>query len=166
MHSRLGKVRQAGSRRAPAKVTTTPGTYATIQRTWRTGTTIHLQIPMPPRLLESHPLVEETRNHVAIKRGPVVYCLESIDVPQRIALTDIRIPSDMTLEPCFDGGLLQGVTVLDGTVVSRPAGNWSGSLYREFKPTDGVPLATTFIPYYSWANRGRSEMTVWLPLDY
>ncbi|MGB5334767.1 MAG: hypothetical protein WBN07_04035, partial [Woeseiaceae bacterium] len=124
------------------------------------------QIPMPPQLIESHPLVEETRNHVAIKRGPVVYCLESIDVPQGIALTDIRIPSDMTLEPRFDAGLLQGVTVLDGTVVSRPAGNWSGSLYREFQPADAVPLSTTFIPYYTWANRGGSEMTVWLPLDY
>jgi DUF1680 family protein len=117
-----------------------------MERDWQPGSTIDLQIPMPPQPIESHPLVEETRNHVAIKRGPVVYCLESIDVPQGIALTDIRIPSDMMREPRFDAGLLQGVTVLDGTVVSRPAGNWSGSLYREFQPAGGVSLATTFIP--------------------
>jgi uncharacterized protein len=151
---------------APAEVAATPGTYATIQRTWRPGTTIDLQIPMPPRLLESHPLVEETRNHVAIKRGPVVYCLESVDLPEGTSLEVIRIPSDIELQPRFDATLLQGVTVLKGTVVSRPSGNWQGALYRDFKRVDAVPVPTSFIPYYTWANRGRSEMTVWLPLDY
>lgn len=151
---------------APANVTTTPGSYATIKRTWRPGTTIHLQISMPPQLLESHPLVEETRNHVAIKRGPIIYCLESVDLPQGTLLADIRIPSHMKLEPGFDAELLQGVTVLRGTVVSRPADSWKGKLYREFKRSDAVPVPTTLIPYYAWSNRGRSEMTVWLPLDY
>jgi len=150
----------------PAGVTATPGTYATIERTWQPGTTIHLQIPMPPRLLESHPLVEETRNQVAVKRGPIIYCLESIDLPQGVSLADIRMPSDIELEPRFDAELLQGVMVLDGTVASRPAGNWNGDLYREFKRSDAVPISITFIPYYTWSNRGRSEMTVWLPLDY
>jgi DUF1680 family protein len=151
---------------APVNVTTIPGTYATIERTWRPGTTIDLQIPMPPQLLESHPLVEETRNHVAIKRGPVVYCLESIDLPQGTSLADVRIPSDIELEPRFDARLLQGVTVLKGTAVTRPAGGWKGKLYREFRRSGAVPVPVTCIPYYAWSNRGRSEMTVWLPLDY
>ena len=151
---------------APVNVTMTPGTYAAIERTWQPGTTIHLLIPMPPQILESHPLVEETRNHVAIKRGPVVYCLESIDLPQGTPLADIRIPSDIELEPRFDAALLQGVTVLDGTAASRPAGSWKGDLYREFRRSDAVPISTTFVPYYTWSNRGRSEMSVWLPLDY
>jgi len=150
----------------PVDVPVRPGTYATIRRTWRPGTTIDLQIPMPPQLIESHPLVEETRDHIAIKRGPVVYCLESIDLPQGTSLAEIRIPSDIKLEPRFDAELLQGVTVLKGTVVSRPAGSWNGRLYREFKRSDAVPVPTTFVPYYSWSNGGRSEMTVWLPLDY
>jgi hypothetical protein len=151
---------------SPAEVATMPGTYATIWRTWKPGTTIDLRIPMPPRLLESHPLVEETRNHVAIKRGPVVYCLESNDLPPGTSLADIRIPSDIELEPRFDAELLRGVTKLNGTVVSRPAGDWKGKLYREFKRSDAAEVSTTFIPYYAWSNRGRSEMTVWLPLDH
>lgn len=150
---------------APAKVAATPRTYATIERTWRPGTTITLQIPMQPELIESHPLVEETRNHVAIKRGPVVYCLESIDLPRGAPLADIRIPRDMKLDPRFDAELLQGVTVLRGTVVSRPSGSWKGRLYREFKRSDAVPTLATFIPYYTWSNRGPSEMSVWIPLD-
>ena len=36
---------------------------------------------MPVRLMEANPLVEEDLNQVAVQRGPVVYCLESPDLP-------------------------------------------------------------------------------------
>ena len=62
----------------PAEETLTPGAYVSLRRSWRPGAKIDLSIAMPPRLIESHPLVEETRNEVAVKRGPVVYCLESV----------------------------------------------------------------------------------------
>jgi DUF1680 family protein len=149
----------------PQDVALTPGTYAVIERTWRAGTTIELNLAMPPQLLESHPLVEETRNHLAIKRGPVVYCLESVDLPSGISLADVRIPADIVLKPRFDAELLGGVTVLEGALASRRSGEWNGKLYREFQRSDGIPVAAALIPYYAWANRGRSEMSVWLPLD-
>jgi hypothetical protein len=41
---------------------------------------------------------------------------------------------------------------------------WTKELYREFRPTTPRPIRLTLIPYYAWGNRGRSEMTVWLPL--
>jgi DUF1680 family protein len=149
----------------PQDVVLTPGTYAAIERTWRAGTTIELSLAMPPQLIESHPLVEETRNHLAVKRGPVVYCLESVDLPSGIAPADVRIPADIVLKPRFDADLLGGVTVLEGTFTSRRSDQWNGKLYREFQRSDGVPVRTALIPYYAWANRGRSEMSVWLPLD-
>jgi DUF1680 family protein len=151
---------------ARVDVATEPETYATLERVWRPGTTIHLRIPMSPQLVESHPLVEETRNHVAVKRGPIVYCLESIDLPEETLLSGIRIPSDMSLEPHFEANLLQGVTVLKGTASSRPIGDWNGKLYRGFSQSNAIPIPMTFIPYYAWANRGESEMSVWLPLDH
>jgi uncharacterized protein len=52
----------------------TPGTYASLERIWQPGTVIELNLDMPSQLIESHPLVEETANHLAIKRGPIVYC--------------------------------------------------------------------------------------------
>jgi DUF1680 family protein len=150
---------------APQDVVLTPGTYAAIERTWRAGTTIELSLAMPPQLIESHPLVEETRNHLAVKRGPVVYCLESVDLPGGISPADVRIPADVRLEPRFEADLLGGVTVLEGTFAKKSAGEWNGKLYREFQRSDGVPVQTALIPYYAWANRGRSEMSVWLPID-
>jgi DUF1680 family protein len=120
---------------------------------------------MPPQLIESHPLVEETRNHLAVKRGPVVYCLESVDLQKGTSLADVRIPADVRLKPRFEADLLGGVTVLEGAFAKKSAGEWNGKLYREFQRSDGVPVPAAMIPYYAWANRGRSEMSVWLPLD-
>ena len=70
----------------PANATATPGTYAEIRRNWKPGDMVELQLPMPAQLIEANPLVEETRNQVAIKRGPIVYCLESPDLPE-----DVRV---------------------------------------------------------------------------
>ena len=52
---------------------------------------------MPARLIEANPLVEETRNQVAIKRGPIVYCLESPDLPKGVRVQDVAIPADAKL---------------------------------------------------------------------
>ncbi len=54
---------------------------------------------MPATLLETHHLVEETRNQVAVKRGPVVYCLESADLPAGEKVFDIALPANIKLKP-------------------------------------------------------------------
>ena len=61
----------------------TPGTYLRLTRNWQTDDTLQLTFPMPPKLMGGHPHIEETRNHAAVMRGPVVYCLESVDLPSR-----------------------------------------------------------------------------------
>ena len=98
-----------------------PGSYAELEREWKPGSSIRLELAMPPQLIESHPLVEETRNQIVIKRGPVVYCLESPDLPKGTRLADVRIPADIELKPRHDSELLAGVTVLEGTLVARPS---------------------------------------------
>ncbi len=49
---------------------------------------------MPVRLIEANPLVEETRNQVAIQRGPIVYCLESPDLPEGVRVKDVAVETD------------------------------------------------------------------------
>ena len=149
----------------PTKVSLNPGSYATIDRSWRPGMTIELSFDMPAQLIESHPLVEETMNQVAVKRGPIVYCLESRDLPSDVALASVRMPSDGEWKPRFDAKMLDGVTVLEGTLVSREIGDWNGKLYREFKNAESRRFPCKLIPYFVWSNRGPSEMTVWLPID-
>jgi uncharacterized protein len=142
----------------------TPTTYAEIRREWKPGDVLEFEAPMPTVLLEAHPLVEETKGQVCVKRGPLVYCLESPDLPPGVRVADVVLPRDARLTPRYNSNLLGGVTVLEGQALARPAGDWNGRLYRSVAAAPPEkPVAIRLIPYYAWANRGKSEMTVWMP---
>ena len=75
---------------------TRPGTYTELKRQWSAGDKIQLGIPVPVRLVESHPMVEETRNQLAVMRGPVVYCLEAADLADDVSVSEIYITPGAT----------------------------------------------------------------------
>ena len=140
------------------------GRYFKLNRTWSAGDVIELDLPMPVRLIEANPSVEEARNQVAVKRGPIVYCLESVDLPNGVRVSEVVIPHDIELKPQFRKNLLGGVTVLEGEAEVLEDGGWSNRLYRELVPGELRKVTIRLIPYYAWSNRGVSEMTVWMPL--
>lgn len=142
-----------------------PGTYAWLRRLWSAGDVVELELPMTVQLLEAHPLVEEARNQVAIRRGPIVYCLESVDLPAGVRVSEVVIPRDIVLEPRFISGLLGGVVVLEGEAEVFPEGDWSNRLYREMPRQTPRHVPIRLIPHYAWDNRGPSEMSIWLPVD-
>jgi DUF1680 family protein len=129
---------------------------------WKAGDKIELVLNMPSTLLESNPLVEETKNQVDVKRGRVVYCLESADLPGANVF-DIMIPASMKLLPAqmkVDNG---NVMALTGEARLLQSNNWKNKLYKEVNTTV-KPVKIKLIPYYAWANRGKTDMTVWMPL--
>jgi DUF1680 family protein len=142
----------------------TPGTYATLLRHWKKDDVVEIDMPMPAQLIEANPLVEETRNQIAIERGPIVYCLESPDLPQGVRVEDVTIPADAELTAHFEPNLLGGVTVIETAALLKPSDNWSDQLYRPLHHEQGKAIHVRFIPYFAWSNRGPSEMSVWLPL--
>ena len=137
--------------------------YFEIRRTWAPSDVVDLDLPMPVRLMEAHPLVEETLNQLAVQRGPVVYCLESTDLPAGVRVSDVRIPADLQLAARYDGRLLGGIVVLEGQAEAGSGENWQGKLYRQVQPAALKPVPVKLIPYSVWQNRGPSEMSVWLP---
>jgi len=157
-----------------------PGTYAVLHRTWTAGDVVELDLPLRVRLMVAHPKAKDLRGRVAVMRGPVVYCLESPDLPKGMSVSDVAIPAGIDLTPHFEKDLLGGVTMLKGRAVKEgtgrgdvPAAAREGKrnerLYRELTvrkalAADGETLNLTLIPYFAWANRGVSHMTVWLPL--
>ncbi len=155
-------VRVRVNQRATA-VSARPGEYAELRRAWKAGDVIDLDMSMEVRLMESHPLVEETFNQIAVKRGPIVYCLESVDLPEGVRVMEVFMPPDITLAARYDARLLRGVAVLEGMAEVRSSGDWSGRLYREVQPATTRPVTVRLVPYYAWGNRGTSEMTVWMP---
>ena len=139
-----------------------PGTYAEVRRVWKAGDTIELDLPMEPRLLEAHPKVEEAHNQVAVARGPVVYALESTDLPPSVKPTDVALPVTAKLTARHDRTLLGGVTLIEGEGRLIRQGDWSGQLYRPLKAERLESVKLRLIPYYAWNNRGLPYMRVWL----
>jgi uncharacterized protein len=142
------------------------GEYAAVERRFAAGDELVLELPMEPRLTLANELVEETRNQVAICRGPIVYCLESADLPEGVSLDDIVVPSDAALAPRPGDGVLAGTTVLEGEVLRLVADSLGDRLYASVPPHRLEAIDARFIPYYAWDNRGLSEMSVWLPLRW
>ncbi|NCU02717.1 MAG: glycoside hydrolase family 127 protein, partial [Chitinophagaceae bacterium] len=136
--------------------------YVIAGRKWQKGDKIELNMHMPATLIESNPLVEETRNQVTVKRGPVVYCLESNDLPQQ-KVFDVVIPATIKLQPVAMRIADGNVMALTGEARLLDQNQWNNTLYKEVN-TKLKPVTIKLIPYYAWANRGKSDMTVWLPL--
>jgi DUF1680 family protein len=148
----------------PVTETILASEYFEIRRPWKAGDIVTLNLPMPAQLIESHPLVEETQHQVAIKRGPIVYCLESADLPKDVQLEDVVIPADAKLTTKYDANLLCGVEVVETEALVEPATDWGSELYRPKQSVAAKTIPLRLIPYYAWANRGAGEMTVWLPV--
>lgn len=147
--------------------------YLNIDREWKRGDRVELNLPMSVRRVSANPLVREDAGKVALTRGPQVYCLEEAD--NGPLLSDIRLAREPDFETRYEPGLLGGVTCIEGKAFrgggscsgggngdgSDSDGGWRDELYRE-ADFDYRPIKVKAIPYYAWANRGRNEMRVWI----
>lgn len=146
-----------------------PGSYLGLARTWQPGDRVRLIFTMPVALVEANPRVREDFGRLAVTRGPLVYCLEGVDLngdsPFDISLLIGRNPVEgFKAESRPD--LLGGVTVVHAKAVLAGTPSAQQPLYRVFgtrQPYAGRQLEVVLIPYYAWANRGPAEMEVWLP---
>ncbi|MBN2475430.1 MAG: glycoside hydrolase family 127 protein [Pirellulales bacterium] len=131
--------------------------YATLDRHWRKGDRVQLDLPMPVRRLTADARIVEDRGKVAIQRGPIVYCIEGADVEVQ-SIPGLLLEDDAPLTTRFDADLLGGVSVVQGTARET---RWE-------KGPDGAkrlgqtPVAFRAIPYYAWAHRDAGGMAVWI----
>ncbi len=128
--------------------------FARLDRNWRKGDTIELNLPMPVRRIVANPNVSDDRGRVAIQRGPIVYCAEWPDNAGG-KVRNLLLADNSPIEPKMRPDLLGGIVTLSGQADSL-------AVDKEGK-TVHTPHQLTLIPYYAWANRGRGEMVVWLP---
>ncbi len=124
--------------------------YAVLHRTWQSGDQVEVTLPMPVRRVKAHPAVQADIGRVALMRGPIVYCAESID--NEGSVRNLFLPPDAALASKYRADLLGGVAVVEGDVKA---------LYGDAPPVR--PARLLAIPYYAYANRGPVEMAVWLP---
>ena len=118
--------------------------FLAINRTWKPGDTIELDLPMPVRRVLAHPNVQADRDRFAIERGPLVYCAEGADNGGHVL--DRVFPGKIHFEVQPHPELLGGITTI------RMTADEGGS-------------ELTCIPYYAWCHRGPNEMRVWFPVQ-
>ena len=152
----------------PVGAVLAPSTYATVTRTWKAGDVVNLALEFKPSLWEANPLVEETTNQLAVRCGPLVYCLESNDLPAGVRLVDVALALDgahrqfAPQREKISGASLVTLTV---PAFAMGRGSWTpGQLYREATAPAPREFPLKLVPYYAWGNRGDTEMSVWLPL--
>jgi DUF1680 family protein len=124
--------------------------YVSIDRQWKKGDVIELNLPMSVRRIQAHDNVADDKGKLAIERGPIVYCIEGKDQTDKHVFNKY-IPENTKMDYTFQKDLLNGVMVLKGTAKEI---NLSGE-------EKDVPF--TAIPYSTWNNRGTDEMAVWVP---
>ncbi|MEL1239990.1 aceric acid hydrolase [Flavobacterium flavipallidum] len=136
------------------------GSYFKIDRKWKKGDVISLNIPMPVQLMEANPLVEETKNQVAVKRGPLVYCLESegISKPGLVNEVVLDVNSDFKTETIQ---LNNRNLISISAKAAYDANSWNNkTLYQPIKIAK-EQITVKLLPYFAWGNGKSKEMIVW-----
>jgi hypothetical protein len=117
-------------------------------RDWHAGDRVVLTLDMPVRVTVPDPRIDAVRGCVAIERGPVVFCVETADLPAGTDLEAIEVsPSvEPTVVPRHD--------VPDIPLgLSLPA----------IDAASGTPIEIGAMPYFGWAQREPGAMRVWIP---
>ena len=128
--------------------------YARLHRRWQPDDVVELSLEMPVRQVRANPKVEADSGLVTLMRGPIVYCVESVDNPEGIRQLVVFPEATFTTE--FKPDLLGGVTVVRGQVHACDFEDGKRSL---------KPAELMAVPYYANANRAPSAMRVWLPAN-
>jgi uncharacterized protein len=134
--------------------------YATIRRRWSKGDLVSLRLPMPAVRLYAHPRVRMDVDRVALRRGPLIYCVEEADNPGG-PVQSLTLPraAELTAERRVD--LFDGAAALVADGKRLTPGDGEAALYTTAPPRPEAHTLTA-IPYHLWANREPGSMQVWI----
>jgi uncharacterized protein len=143
----------------PVELTPENG-YATIRRIWRKGDAVTLDLKMPAERLYAHPNVRMDVGRAALRRGPLIYCVEEADNPGG-PVQALTLPRSAQLDAAWRPDLFGGAMTLRANAKRLVPGKESGALYSTEPPaTRDAELVA--LPYHLWANRAPGSMQVWV----
>ncbi|SEO43681.1 glycoside hydrolase family 127 protein [Mucilaginibacter sp. OK283] len=131
--------------------------YAVLKRSWKKGDKVSLNLPMETEKVLANQKVKDDRDRFAFERGPIVYCLEGPDNRDSL-VQNIMIDKNAIANANYQADLLNGVDVINAEGKSTKRQLNSDKLTETSQQVKAIP-------YYAWANRGPSEMTVWIPYE-
>lgn len=143
--------------------------YFSLKRTWKPGEKVVVQFDMAPRVVVSNELIRDNIGKAAVERGPLVYCMESLDQPEGASVFDWRLDSPAGKQPftvAWKPDLLGGVVTLAHRATRPVKPDTSQPLYDLLSHATAQasrPGEVTLVPYYTFHNREITAMQVWIP---
>ena len=128
----------------------------TLRFPFAAGDVVVLDLPMEPRFTHPHSRIDAIRGTVAVERGPLVLCIEDVDLPDGYTVNDIALETLHGLEADVDGSTVARAQLRNPGI---PAWPYKDQDISKSAGTVDVPL----VPYFTWGNRGPATMRVWIP---
>ena len=117
------------------------------------GDCVCVDLPMEVHIMESHPDVQDNAGRYAIMRGPIVYCMEGVDNGEN--LRDIAVSASDVVRVEMEE-LPAPVLYMNATRRRK------GTVLYQIRNEERVSFSARLIPYFAFANRGESDMIVWI----
>lgn len=109
---------------------------------------------MKVKEVQSREEIKTNQGRIALQRGPLVYCVEGADNDGK-ALNMIFPENTVVKEESY--------TVLNEKVVALKMDLPVVTINADGLGIQTIKKNITAIPYYTWCNRGKNQMQVWLP---
>jgi DUF1680 family protein len=125
--------------------------FVVLDRTWKPGDRVELNLPMPVKANTCIDAVEANHDRIAFTRGPLLFSAEGIDnggTVQRFFIDPAQAADGAKVAPIKDGILAD----LPGITIPAQAVQENGSV---------IAAQLKLIPYFAWSNRDRSSMLTW-----
>jgi DUF1680 family protein len=138
--------------------------YVRVERVWRAGDQLKIDTAPEFTVLAADPRMDAYRGQRAVMRGPLVYCVEGVDLGNGITIDEIRLPKKVELTMTAPAAELLNVpSAAVALTVAEPPIAGSPAYARPSLPRAVGTVALSLVPYLAWGNRGATTMRVWIP---
>ena len=132
--------------------------YAHIEGMFTASDVIAVEFDLSVKRVYTSSRVSANTGKVALQRGPLIYCAEGVDNENDVLSLSLKRDGEITVGDYLPDELF-GIRKLFAEGYRETVNE---ELYS-FDRQETQPCQVTFVPYYTWANRGLNQMRVWIP---
>lgn len=129
--------------------------YVAVEHAFLPGDVVVLDFPITARWTWPDARLDAVRGQVAVERGPIVYCLESVDLGEDVGAAWVQ-----TAAPPVER---DGEVSVPVRIATYPEEQWPFHPHSEAPALSDEHLVP-LVAYHDWAERGPSTMRVWMPV--
>lgn len=132
--------------------------YAYLRGDFGADDVVTAEFDLSVRRVYTSSRVAANTGHVAVQRGPLIYCAEGVDNENDVLSLSLKKDGKVTVSEYLPEKLC-GIQELYAEGFRETV---SEDLYSYDVPK-AEACQITLVPYYTWGNRGLNQMRIWMP---